>query len=95
MTVKTNCRGFALVTVLLMTGVLAMMLIALYVSVRGSLLSASLQSRRVSAAYVAEAGLAEALHAIEASNFSLTTGSLTGELSSCLLYTSPSPRDRG
>ena len=59
-----------------------MMLIALYVWVRGSLLSASLQSRRVAAGYVSEAGLAEALNALETSNLSLNTGSVTGTLSS-------------
>lgn len=58
-------RGVALVTVLVMIPILTMMLVGLYASVRGGLLSSSLQSRRVIAQYVAEGGLAEVMRLCE------------------------------
>ena len=75
-------RGIALVTVLIMITILTMMLVALYVAVRGGLISASVQSRRVRASYAAEAGLADAMSALETSGFSLSGSSLSDQLSS-------------
>lgn len=74
-------------TVLIMTTVLSMMVIALYVSVRGGLLAASLQSKRVAAGYVAEAGLAETMENLRAGGFTLTSGQLTGAIGSGGTYT--------
>lgn len=73
-------RGIALIIVLLMTSLLLMMVMALYLSSRGGLFASMTQQRNLSALYVAEAGLADAMDALEASNFALTTGVLTGSL---------------
>lgn len=75
-------RGVALITVLIMTAILSMMLIALYASVRGGLLSATTNSKRVAARYVAEAGLVEAMDNLQAGGYAQTTGQISGSLSS-------------
>ena len=75
-------RGVALITVLIMTSVLSMMLIALYVSARNGILAATVKSRRVAAQYVADAGLVETMEALKAGSYSMTSGQLTGSLSS-------------
>lgn len=73
-------RGIALVLVLIMTSLLFMMVLALYISSRGGLFATMSHQRHLAALYVAEAGLADAMDALEASNFALTSGVLTGTL---------------
>lgn len=74
--------GVALITVLLMSSILLMMVIALYISLRGSLFSSMGHMRRTSALYVAEAGLADTMQWLEDANFVSPTAPLTGTLAS-------------
>jgi hypothetical protein len=57
-------KGMALVTVMLLCTILLMMLIALFVTVRGRLLAGVHQAQSVAALYVAEAGIADAMVAL-------------------------------
>lgn len=58
-------RGMALITVLLMTSVLFLMVLALIVALRGELFTSGQELNRTSALYLAEAGLADAMDALE------------------------------
>ncbi|MCA9792813.1 MAG: hypothetical protein KC910_13495 [Candidatus Eremiobacteraeota bacterium] len=73
-------RGIALVSVLIMLSLLLMMVLALFVSSRGGLFSSLNNLRRTEALYVAEAGLAETMEALEASNFVTPSTPLSGTL---------------
>lgn len=61
-------QGIALVTVLLMSGILMMMVAALFASVRGGLFNARTASNQEACLNVAEAGLADAMTELEADN---------------------------
>ncbi|MEW6279275.1 MAG: pilus assembly PilX N-terminal domain-containing protein [Candidatus Eremiobacterota bacterium] len=76
---RSRKAGIALVTVLIMTSVLLMMVLALYISSRGGLFSTMNHQRRLKALYVAEAGLADTMEALEGAGFG-PVGSLTGTL---------------
>lgn len=73
-------QGLALVTVLVMSTVMLMMVLSLYLASRGSLFASLQLQRRTAALYVAEAGLAETMEALEANAFVSPTGPLSGTL---------------
>jgi hypothetical protein len=62
-------RALALLTVLVMSTVLLMMVLALYTASRGSLFGSLHLQRRTAALYVAEAGLAQVMEDLETSGF--------------------------
>lgn len=74
-------RGFALISVSLLTVILMLMVIALYLTARGGLFSSLNHERHTAALYVAEAGLADSIEALEAASF-VDPGNLSGVLSS-------------
>jgi hypothetical protein len=63
-----------------MATVLLMMVLALYIASRGSLLASLQLQRRTAALYVAEAGLAETMEYLESNAFVAPGGPLTGTL---------------
>jgi len=63
-----------------MSTVMLMMILALYVSSRGSLFASLQLQRRTAALYAAEAGLAETMEALEVSGFATPGGPLSGSL---------------
>lgn len=72
-------RGIALLTVLVMSTVLLMMLLALYTATRGTLFGSLHLQRRTAALYIAEAGLAQIMEDLETSGFAPPgPGPLTG-----------------
>lgn len=73
-------RGIALISVLLMTSLLLLMVLSLYISARGGLFGSVVHERQVACLNVAEAGLADAMDALETSGFALTSGPLSGTL---------------
>lgn len=63
---KTAPRGFALVTVFLFSGIILMMVLALYLSVRGELFLSQAYRNQTAALYLAESALWEAVAQLEA-----------------------------
>lgn len=72
-------RGIALVSVLMMSSLLLIMVIALFLASRGSLFGTMENQRRVQALYVAEAGLAETMAYLEDNAFT-SPPTLSGSL---------------